>query len=63
MNTNGYNELLNAYKNNESCANVLNHYKNFINNYFSENSLKNLNNCLTNELIRKLQNLYQIISL
>lgn len=63
MNTNGYNELLNAYKNNESRANVLNHYKNFINNYFSENSLKNLNNCLTNELIHKLQNLYQMISM
>ena len=61
MNTNGYRELLAAYKNNESRENVLRSYQIFINNYFSEKRLEELRNTLTSEFIRKLQELCQII--
>lgn len=61
MKTNGYGELLAAYNNNESRANVLGKYQTFINNYFSEDHLKGLQETLTNELVQKLQDLYQMI--
>ena len=42
MKTNGYGELLTAYNNNAPRADVLRRYQTFINNYFSEDSLKEL---------------------
>lgn len=61
MKTNGYGELLTAYNNNEPRADVLRRYQTFINNYFSEDSLKELQDTLTNEFVQKLQELYQMI--
>ena len=61
MKTNGYGELLTAYNNNAPRADVLRRYQTFINNYFSEDSLKELQDTLTNEFVQKLQELYQMI--
>lgn len=61
MKTNGYGELLTAYSNNEPRADVLRRYQTFINNYFSEDSLKELQDTLTNEFVQKLQELYRMI--
>lgn len=61
MNTSGYAELLTAYSNNETRAKVLKSYQTFINNYFSEDRLTELQNTLTSEFNRKLQGLYQLI--
>lgn len=61
MNTNGYVELLTAYNNNGSRADVLRKYQTFINNYFSEDSLKKLQDTLSNKFVQKLQELYQMI--
>lgn len=61
MKTNGYGELLAAYNKNESRANVLGKHQTFINNYFSEDHLKGLQETLTNELVQKLLDLYQMI--
>lgn len=61
MRTHGYEELLAAYNHNESRTNVLSKYQIFINNYFSEDSLKELQATLTSQFVQKLQDLYQMI--
>lgn len=62
MSTDGYAELLTAYANNESRDKVLMSYQKLINEYFSEDSLDNLCNTLSEKYSSKLQELYRLKS-
>lgn len=61
MQTNGFQELLTAYSNDASRATVLDRYKTFIDNYFSEDNLEALRIKFKDQFVGKLENLYQII--
>lgn len=61
MNTDGFNKLFDAYKTNASKEDVLECYKVFINNYFSEQSVDNLRNKLKGKLDQVLNSLSKAI--
>jgi hypothetical protein len=61
MNTDGFDTLLTAYSNNESRTKVLNCYRTFIDNYFTDENMDNLRNRFKDQFLGIRDALVQLI--